>query len=132
MTPDGRNSGGEAAVGAISAQVFRDGMARLGAAVSIVTSDGPAGRVGFTATAVCSVSDKPPTLIVCINRLGSAYHPVVENRVLAVNVLAADQRALSELFGGKMPMDERFARDDWGSASCQGRGFVRLPDYRQC
>ncbi len=36
-------------------------MARLAAAVNIVTTDGPAGRAGFTATAVCSVTDEPPT-----------------------------------------------------------------------
>ena len=35
-------------------------MARLGAAVNVVTTDGPAGRYGFTASAVCSVTDDPP------------------------------------------------------------------------
>ncbi|MDG9697424.1 flavin reductase, partial [Streptomyces sp. DH17] len=40
-------------------------MANLGAAVNVVTSAGDAGRVGFTATAVCSVSDTPPMLLVC-------------------------------------------------------------------
>ncbi|WP_252405960.1 flavin reductase, partial [Escherichia coli] len=44
---------------------FRAGMARLGAAVNIITTDGPGGRAGFTASAVCSVTDTPPTLLVC-------------------------------------------------------------------
>lgn len=47
---------------------FRDAMASLGAAVNIVTTDGPEGRCGITATAVCSVTDTPPTLMVCVNR----------------------------------------------------------------
>lgn len=34
---------------------FRDAMAHVGAAVNIITTDGPAGRAGFTASAVCSV-----------------------------------------------------------------------------
>ena len=31
-------------------------MSRLGAAVNIITTDGPAGRAGFTASAVCGVT----------------------------------------------------------------------------
>ena len=42
---------------------FRDAMAHVGAAVNIITTDGPAGRAGFTASAVCSVTDTPPTLL---------------------------------------------------------------------
>ncbi len=37
---------------------FRDAMAHVGAAVNIITTDGPAGRAGFTASAVCSVRIK--------------------------------------------------------------------------
>jgi hypothetical protein len=40
-------------------QSFRDAMAQVGAAVNIITTDGPAGRAGFTASAVCSVTDTP-------------------------------------------------------------------------
>lgn len=39
---------------------FRNAMALLGGAVSVITTDGPAGRFGFTASAVCSVTDSPP------------------------------------------------------------------------
>ena len=40
---------------------FRDAMACLPAAVNIITTDGPSGRCGITASAVCSVTDEPPT-----------------------------------------------------------------------
>ena len=43
---------------------FREAMSRLGAAVHVVTTAGPAGIAGFTATAVVSVSDQPATLLV--------------------------------------------------------------------
>lgn len=43
-------------------QSFRDAMSKLAAAVNIITTEGPAGRAGFTASAVCSVTDEPPTL----------------------------------------------------------------------
>lgn len=92
---------------------YRDAMARLGAAVNIITTDGPAGCVGFTASAVCSVTDEPPTLLVCLNRAASVYPAVLSNGVLCVNALGAGQQALSGLFGGKTPMDERFAAARW-------------------
>lgn len=97
----------------VSSKTFRDGMARLGAAVSIVCTDGPAGRAGFTASAVCSVTDSPPTLLVCLNRNASVYETFRRNRVLCVNALAADQQDLSVIFGGMTPSDERFAEAEW-------------------
>lgn len=92
---------------------YRDGMARLAAAVNIITTDGPAGLAGFTASAVCSVTDEPPTLLVCLNRSASVHPTFAANQVLCVNVLAAGQEALSNLFGGKTPMPERFAAAQW-------------------
>jgi flavin reductase len=94
---------------------YRDAMARLGAAVNIITTDGPGGRAGFTASAVCSVTDEPPTLLVCLNRNASVYPAFQASGVLCVNVLAAGQQALSALFGGKTPMDERFAASRWSA-----------------
>jgi len=94
---------------------YRDAMARLGAAVNLVTTDGPGGRAGFTASAVCSVTDEPPTLLVCLNRNASAYPVFQANSALCVNVLAHGQHELSNLFGGKTPMHERFASACWSS-----------------
>ena len=92
---------------------FRDAMAMLAGGVSIITTDGPAGRAGFTASAVCSVSDDPPSLLVCIKRTASAFPAFDANGVLCVNVLAAQQQTLAALFGGKTPMAERFAVGSW-------------------
>jgi flavin reductase len=94
-------------------ETYRNGMARLGAAVSIVTTDGPAGKAGFTASAICSVTDTPPTLLVCLNRAASVYGTVSRNGVIAVNTLALHHRSLARLFGGKTPVDERFAAASW-------------------
>jgi flavin reductase len=93
--------------------LFREGMARVGAAVHVVTTDGPAGLAGFTATAVCSVSDSPPSLLVCLNRNASVYGTVRDNGVLGVNALAPGHEEISALFGGKTPVAERFAAARW-------------------
>ena len=92
---------------------YRNAMSKLAGAVNIVTTDGPAGKAGFAATAVCSVSDAPPMLLVCINRNSSAYRILMDNGVMCVNTLAADQQALSQLFGGKTPIEARFAAGEW-------------------
>ena len=81
--------------------IFRAAMARLAAAVNIITTDGPAGRAGFTATAVCSVTDEPPTLLVCMNRGSRDYAAFTENRVLCVNVLRERHAELSAAFASK-------------------------------
>src|SRR5882762_11733020 len=46
----------------VASQDYRDAMACLGAAVNIVTTDGRAGRAGFTASAVCSVNQQSADL----------------------------------------------------------------------
>jgi flavin reductase len=92
---------------------FRNAMSHLAAAVNIVTTDGEGGMAGFAATAVCSVSDNPPTMLVCINRASSAYSSVIKNRVVCINTLTSEHQTLSALFGGKTPMAERFAAGVW-------------------
>ncbi|MBE03084.1 MAG: pyrimidine utilization flavin reductase protein F [Oceanospirillales bacterium] len=100
----------------VDKQTFRNAMSTLAAAVNVVTTDGPGGRAGFTATAVCSVCDEPPTLLVCLNRGSSVYNVFSRNDVLCVNTLADHQSELSNRFGGKSPMAERFAAAEWGQS----------------
>lgn len=99
----------------VEKQDFRDAMSRLGSAVNIITTHGPAGRAGFTASAVCSVTDSPPTLLVCLNRSASVYPAFKENQVLCVNTLADSHESLSNLFGGKTSMEQRFEAAEWSS-----------------
>ena len=106
-------------------QDFLDAMACLGAAVNIITTDGPAGEAGFTASAVCSVTDSPPTLLVCLNRGASVWPVFNDNRTLCVNTLSAGQESLSNLFGGKTPMADRFAAAQWQTGAT---GCPRLAD----
>jgi flavin reductase len=97
----------------VTQQSFRDAMSRLVAAVNVITTDGSGGRAGFTASAVCSVTDAPPTLLVCLNRNASASAAVHENGVLCVNVLSEGQHEISSIFGGKTPMARRFEAARW-------------------
>ena len=98
---------------------YREAMSRVPMPVHVVTTDGPGGRHGATATAVASVTDAPPTLLVCLNRASTIHTRVTENAVLAVNVLSADQEAVARAFarssGGRE--DDRFATGEWRTLS---------------
>ena len=94
---------------------FRDAMASLSAAVNVVTTAGEAGRCGITATAVCSVTDTPPSVMVCINA-NSAMNPVFQgNGKLCINVLNHEQEIMARHFAGMtgVTMEERFALSGW-------------------
>jgi len=98
----------------VDINTFRDGMSMLASAVTVVTTGGAKGRAGFTATAVTSVTDQPPTLLVCMNRSSYAHPIFAGNASLCVNVLASDQQSLSGLFADRnVTMDARFARVGW-------------------
>lgn len=101
----------------VDQKTYREAMARLGAAVNVITTIGPGGRRGFTASAVCSVTDSPPTLLVCLNRTSDSNHALKENRILCVNTLAAHQQDLSPVFAGMTEGDynTRFALAHWGT-----------------
>lgn len=99
--------------GVLDSVGYREAMARLGAAVNIITSAGPAGIVGLTASAVCSVTDTPPTLLVCLNSRSSAHDSAIANEVLCVNTLRGEHEDLSRLFSSGIPMTNRFSAARW-------------------
>jgi flavin reductase len=94
-------------------------MSQLGAAVHVVTTAGPAGTAGFTATAVSSVSDQPATMLVCVNRRSQVSPILQENRVLCVNTLRAGADSVADVFAGRtrVPMAERFDGASWTELS---------------
>lgn len=99
---------------AASRTEFRDAMARVCAPVNVITTNGPAGRGGFTATAMCSVTDEPPTLLVCMNGKSAQCGLFLENRRFCVNVLTHDHRDLAGYFAGRQSdMAARYAAADW-------------------
>jgi flavin reductase (NADH) len=94
---------------------FRTAMANLSAAVNVVTTDGPFGKAGVTVSAACSVTDSPPTVLVCVNRSSRSHGVLVGNGRLCVNVLGGDHEELAMHFAGatRVPTAERFATGAW-------------------
>jgi flavin reductase len=110
---------GPESVRTVEAAQFREAMSRLGAAVHVITTDGPGGKTGATATAVCSVSDAPPTLLMCLNRKSQTNPVVLENGVFCVNTLAAGGADMADIFAGRTGVQggDRFAVGEWGTLS---------------
>jgi flavin reductase len=98
-----------------SAAAFVNAMAGAATAVSIVTTDGLAGRFGVTVSAIASVSAEPPLVLACINRRSPAAAAIEENGRFCINMLNAGQAALANCFAGRpddgAPYD--FGRADW-------------------
>lgn len=93
---------------------FKQGMRQLGASVCVITtrqSDGA--RVGFTATAVCSLSAEPALVLCCANLSSRSLGVIRRTGVFAINVLAEkDERVARQMASGKP--EERFALGNWG------------------
>jgi flavin reductase (DIM6/NTAB) family NADH-FMN oxidoreductase RutF len=81
---------------------FIDAMRRVPTAVSVITTDGPAGRFGVTVSAVASVSAEPRMLLVCVNRRSPACAAIRENRIFTVNFLSESQSHVADCFAGRL------------------------------
>jgi flavin reductase (DIM6/NTAB) family NADH-FMN oxidoreductase RutF len=93
---------------------FRNLMGRQAGAVTIIAVGPPGQRTGLTATAMCSLSDTPPMLLICVNRKASAHTPIKASRCFSVNILASDQEELAKRFSSKkLEGEARFDALDW-------------------
>src|SRR3954466_9235012 len=111
---------------------FKIGMRTLAGAVNIVTSLHSGHRYGMTATAVCSASAEPPSVLACINKLATRHNAVARSKAFCVNVLRAEGWELSTSFSGGQAGETRFKSREWtrlatGSPGLvEGLGVVRL------
>lgn len=96
-------------------QAYRNAMATVASGVHVISTNGTQGPHGITMTAVTSVSDNPPTLVLCINRETAIRPLVIENGRVCVNVLAAHQQDVAEHFAGftNLAHNERFMQNTW-------------------
>jgi flavin reductase (DIM6/NTAB) family NADH-FMN oxidoreductase RutF len=98
----------------VSGAVFREAMSRVAGHVHIIATGGPAGLSGVTATAVTSVSDAPPSMLVCLNDSSTTLGRIRENGYFSVNALAASHEAAARVFAGEGGVEgaQRFRRGD--------------------
>src|SRR5678816_2160576 len=97
----------------VDVQQFKVGMRTLAGAVNIITSLQAGHRYGMTATAVCSATADPPTVLACINKLATTHGAVAKSKAFCVNVLRAEDWELSTTFSGAQSGETRFKSRDW-------------------
>lgn len=97
----------------VTAEQFRLGMRCLAGAVNIVTAAHAGHRHGMTATAVCSATVEPPTVLVCVNRSSATHAAIAGSGSFCVNVLRAEDADLANAFSGRKPGEARFRMREW-------------------
>ena len=102
-------------VATVNSKNFRDAMSVVASSVSVVTSDGESGCAGMTVSSMCSVSDDPPSVLVCLNKASPVSEIVRTNGTMCVNVLRDDQDYVSTAFASDY-LDaniDLFVSSDW-------------------
>lgn len=93
---------------------FRSLLRKLASSVVVITARSGEQQNGLTATAMCSLSMDPQSILVCVNKNASAAELILESRCFAVNVLAEDQQETAKLFSTpKLSADQRFSGSRW-------------------
>lgn len=94
---------------------FRAAMGRFPGAVTIITTRVPDERRGITATAVCSVTAEPPSLLVCVNRKTGTCAGITATGRFNVNLLPDPSHDLAMRFAGAggVTGEDKFAEGDW-------------------
>jgi flavin reductase (DIM6/NTAB) family NADH-FMN oxidoreductase RutF len=96
-----RNSGDDlvSQADAVTPDQFRAAMSRFVTGVTVITVETVEGEVhGMTANAFCSVSLRPPLVLVCVDHLAETYLHLRERGEFGVSVLKAEDDAVSEYF----------------------------------
>ncbi len=89
----------------VDSDAFLAAMRQVAATVTVVTTDGPAGRAGATVSAFTSLSADPPSVIVCLRADSRIARTVLDNRAFCVNVLPEDAVNVARAFAGPSPDD---------------------------
>jgi len=92
---------------------LKAGMRRLAASVCVISLlDKKSVQHAMTATAVTSLSDNPPALLICVNKNAAAFKALEEAMPFCVNVLNELQQDISVHCASKSE-EGRFSKGKW-------------------
>lgn len=97
---------------------FREAMSSLTSSVTIIASRKASGRCsGMTATAVCSLSTDPPSILACVNKTNRTVQAIREADWFSVNYLSEDQETIANAFArhadDEAQADAKFNHGEW-------------------
>ena len=99
----------------LDGESYRTLMRHQAGAVTVIATGQPGARAGLTATAVASLSDAPPMLLVCVQHTAGAHGLILAEKRFSVNLLTSEQRQVAQRFAGRHGIsgEERFAGLQW-------------------
>ena len=92
---------------AIDEQGFKQAMSHFSSGVTVVTTEHEDTLFGMTVAAFCSLSLRPPLVLVCSDKRVKTHHAIAASRRFGVSILAASQAEVSNRFASKV--DDKFA-----------------------
>ena len=81
---------------------FRNAMGKFATGVTVITTELEGEVHGMTANAFMSVSLDPKLVVVSIGQKAQMLEKIKASRIFAVNILAANQQELSQIFAGQV------------------------------
>lgn len=100
--------------GRLSGAEFRKAMGCFATGVTIITVDLEGAVHGMTANAFASVSLDPPLVLVCVDHNTRTHAHLHAKKRFGINVLAQDQRAISDYFA-RAERDHEHAETEAGA-----------------
>jgi flavin reductase len=101
--------------------LFLEGMSRGATFVSVVATDGAAGRYGITVSSLTSVAVEgdAPSLLCCIDKQSATAAAILVNGRFCANLLSETQQDVADIFSGrrKIKPAERFTAVAWTAGS---------------
>lgn len=90
---------------AIDSMLQRRVMGRFATGVTLLTTRFDEGILGMTANAVMSLSLEPPLIVVAVDKKNSMHECLSQGKCFALNMLRAEQEAISRRFAVSGPKD---------------------------
>ncbi|WP_086934285.1 flavin reductase family protein [Agarilytica rhodophyticola] len=104
---------------------LKQGMRNLASGVCVIsalTEDGE--RVAMTASSVTSVSDAPPSLLVCVNKAAKMDSALAKTSDFTVNILSKDQQEVSNTCAKPAEGESRFNVGNWSVDKTTGLSYL--------
>lgn len=114
----------------VSGETFRSLMRNIASSVAVITTNQAGRPHGMTATAICSVSAEPATVLIVVNR-STRSHPILSaTRTFTANILAEHQRDISAMFSSKH--DDLFSGIEYRAGSTGNPIIKSVAAYIEC
>ncbi len=93
----------------LDSEKLRSSMRAWSAGVTVVTSVHEGRKHGATVNSFTSISLDPALIIIVLQKSAKTHDLILKTRTFGVTILSAEQAQLSELFAGKIAVEDRFA-----------------------